>query len=57
VTRFNSIDPQLKSNQGVISPDGRWMVFGVSTAAVEKKVPGQGMGLFLMDMEAAGQTR
>lgn len=54
VTRYNSIDPQLKSNQGVISPDGRWMAFGVSTGEIEKKVPGQGIGIFLMDLKAAG---
>jgi len=54
VTQFNKIDTQLKSNQGVVSPDGRWLAFGVSTSAVEAKVPGQGMGLFLMDLKAAG---
>lgn len=54
LTNYNSIDPQLKSNQGVISPDGRWMAFGVSTAQVEQKTPGQGVGLFLMDLKAAG---
>ena len=55
VTSYNKIDPQLKSNQGVVSPDGRWMAFGVSTAAVEQKVPGQGVGIFLMDLGAAGR--
>lgn len=54
LTRYNSIDPQLKANQGVVSPDGRWMAFGISTAAIEDKVPGQGIGLFLMDLKAAG---
>ncbi|HEX7877402.1 MAG TPA: hypothetical protein VF489_12550 [Sphingobium sp.] len=54
LTTYNAIDPQLKSNQGVVSPDGRWMAFGVSTAEIEKKVPGQGIGLFVMDLKAAG---
>jgi hypothetical protein len=54
VTTYNRIDPRLKSNQGVISPDGRWMAFSVSTDEIEAKVPGQGMGLFLMDLKAAG---
>jgi hypothetical protein len=54
VTRYNALDPELKSNQGVISPDGRWMAFGVSTGAIEAKVAGQGIGIFLMDMKAAG---
>lgn len=54
VTRFNALHPELKSNQGVISPDGRWMAFGVSTAAIERRVAGQGTGLFLFDLAAAG---
>lgn len=54
VTRYNAIDPHLKSNQGVISPDGRWMAFGVATDELEKRVPGQGVGIFLMDLKAAG---
>lgn len=54
VTRYNAIDSQLKSNQGVVSPDGRWLAFGVSTSAIEAKVPGQGVGIFLMDLKAAG---
>ena len=54
VTRYHALDPQLKSNQGVISPDGRWMAFGVSTDEIEKKVAGQGIGIFVMDLKAAG---
>jgi hypothetical protein len=54
VTRYNLIDPRLKSNQPVISPDGRWMAFDVSTGEIERNVPGQGVGLFLMDLRAAG---
>ena len=54
MTFYNQIDPQLKSNQPVISPDGKWMAFGVSTGEIERKVPGQGVGLFLMDLTAAG---
>jgi hypothetical protein len=56
VTRYNLIDPRLKSNQPVISPDGRWMAFDVSTGEIERAVPGQGVGLFLMDLRAAGFT-
>jgi hypothetical protein len=54
VTHYNALDPSLKANQGVVSPDGRWMAFGVSTGAIEAKVPGQGIGMFLMDLKAAG---
>jgi Tol biopolymer transport system component len=54
VTRYNAIDSSLKSNQGTISPDGRWLAFGVSTTQIEAKVAGQGLGVFLMDMKAAG---
>jgi hypothetical protein len=54
VTRYNALDPSLKANQGVVSPDGRWMAFGVSTGAIEAKVAGQGIGIFLMDLKAAG---
>lgn len=54
LTRFNELDPQLKANQGIISPDGRWMAFGVATDEIEKRVQGQGVGIFLMDLKAAG---
>jgi hypothetical protein len=54
MTFFHQLDPRLKSNQGVISPDGNWMAFGVSTGEVEMRVSGQGIGLFLMDLRAAG---
>lgn len=54
LTHYNALDPQLKSNQGAVSPDGRWMVFGVSTSEIEAKVAGQGIGLFLLDLRAAG---
>ena len=54
VTFYNKIDPRLKSNQPVISPNGRWMAFDVSTGEIERNVPGQGVGVFLMDLRAAG---
>jgi len=54
VTWYHSLNASLKSNQGVVSPDGRWLAFGVSTSEIESKVAGQGLGVFLMDLKAAG---
>ena len=54
VTRYNAIDGHLKSNQGVVSPDGKWLAFGVSTSELESKVFGGSLGIFLMNLEAAG---
>lgn len=54
MTFFNQLDRRLKSNQAVISPDGRWMAFGISTGDVEARVAGQGVGIYLMDLQAAG---
>jgi hypothetical protein len=54
VTDYQALDPELKSNQGVVSPDGRWLAYTVSTATIERQVQGQGIGLFLMDLKAAG---
>lgn len=54
VTNYNKLDSRLKSNQGVVSPDGRWLAYGVSTGEIEKKAPGQGIGLFLLDLKASG---
>ena len=54
VTQYHPIDPELKSNQGVVSPDGRWLAFTVATKSMEKVSPGQGVGIFLLDLKAAG---
>jgi len=54
VTQYNAIDPELKSNQGVVSPDGRWLAFSVGTRSMERVSAGQGIGIFLMDLKAAG---
>lgn len=56
MTYYNAIDPGLKANQGVISPDGNWLAFTPSTTEIEKMSSGQGAGIFLLDLRKAGLT-
>lgn len=46
-------DVTFKANQGVISEDGKYMLFGEGRSNTQHQ-PGSGFGIYLMDFEAAG---